>query len=230
MCEFSTSKRRIRIHIRQNYFMHFCQCGFQHISRDQVADHQRTTRRPGHSRSMCQVYMVERDKFPLLSREMGWPRDKSFGPLLPMTVSTSNVETGPRSGRSTSQRREQLESAGVSLMRLTPGYQIPKKPESPPTSLGQDSPPAQTHPQQSDRPASPPAQSGTRQTVVPELEGERRWYTKTGPQIRVVEAKARTTIERLLERSQPSEEIPKLRARRAEMLEEDADEIEERAR
>ena len=45
-----------------------------------------------------------------------------------------------------------------------------------------------------------------------------------------VEAKARTTIERLLERSQPSEEIPKLRARRAKMLEEDADGIEDRAR
>ena len=97
-------------------------------------------------------------------------------------------------------------------MKLTPGYQIPKKPESPPTSPRQDSPPAQTHSQQSDRPASPPAQSGTRQTVVPELEGEglegRRWFTKTRPQILVVEAKARATIERLLERSQPSEEIP----------------------
>ena len=66
--------------------------------------------------------------------------------------------------------------------------------------------------------------------MVSELEGERRWYTKTGPQILVVEAKARATIEWLLERSQPSEEIPKLRARRAEMLEEDANEIEERAR
>ena len=28
LCEFSTSKRRIRIHIRQHYCMHFCQCGF----------------------------------------------------------------------------------------------------------------------------------------------------------------------------------------------------------
>ena len=161
--------------------MHFCQCGFQHISRDQVADHQRTTRRPGHSRSICQVFMVERDQFPLLSSEMGWPQDKRFGPLLPMTVGTSKVETGPRSGRSTSQRREQLESAGVSLMKLNPGYQIPKKPESPPASPRQDSPPVLTHSQQTDHPASPPAQSGTRQTVVPEREGERRWYTKTQP-------------------------------------------------
>ena len=161
---------------------------------------------------------------------MGWPKDKSFGPLLPMTTSTSRVETGPRSGRSTSQRRKQLESTGVTLMRLNTGYQIPKKPESPPASSRQDSLPVVTHSQRTECPASPPAQSETVQTVVSEQEGERRWYTKTKPQILVVEARAKTTLEQLLERSPPSEEIPRLRARQVERLEEDADGLEDRAR
>ena len=174
--------------------------------------------------------MVERDQFPLLSREMGWSNDKSFGPLLPMTTNTSRVETGPRSGRSTSQRREQLESAGITLMRLNTGYQIPKKPESPPASSRQDSLPVVTQSQRTVCPASPPAQSETVQAVVSEREGERRWYTKTKPQILVVEARAKTTLEQLLERSPPSEEIPRLRARQVERLKGDADSLEDRAR
>ena len=230
LCEYNTSKRRIRIHIRQHYFMHFCQCGFQHISRDQVADHQRTTRRSGHSRDVCQVFMVEKDQFPLLSQEMGWPKDQRFGPLLPVTANTSSVETDPRSGRSTSQRRDQLKAAGVTLMTLNSGYQIPKKPEYPPASSGRDSPTVETHPPQTECSASPPAQSETVQTVVSEQEGERRWYTKTKPQILVVETRAKTTLEQLLERSPPSEEIPRLRTRQVERLEGDADRLEDRAR
>ena len=45
----------------------------------------------------------------------------------------------------------------------------------------------------------------------------------------MVKADARTT-ERMLERSRPSEAIPRLRSRRSELLEADADEMEERAR
>lgn len=46
----------------------------------------------------------------------------------------------------------------------------------------------------------------------------------------MVEAGARTTLERMLDRSRPSEAIPRLRSRRSEMLETDADNVEERAR
>ena len=59
--------------------------------------------------------------------------------------------------------------------------------------------------------------------------GRRRWHTQTTPWIEVVEVGARTTLERLLERSQPSEAIPGLRARRAVALETDADDLEKTA-
>ena len=45
-----------------------------------------------------------------------------------------------------------------------------------------------------------------------------------------MEVHARTEIERLLGRKQPSKDIPGLRARRAATLEQDADDIEYRAR
>ena len=60
--------------------------------------------------------------------------------------------------------------------------------------------------------------------------GRKRWHTHTSPKIEVVEIHARTTIERLLERSQPSRSIPGLRARRAAALEVDADDLEHKAR
>ena len=174
--------------------------------------------------------MVEKEQFPLLSQEMGWPKDQRFGPLLPVTANTSSVETDPRSDRTTSQRRDQLKAAGVTLMTLNSGYQIPKKPEYPPASSGRDSPTVEAHPSQTECSTSPPAQSETVQTVVSAQEGERRWHTKTNPQLLVVEARARTTLEQLLERGPPSEEIPRLRARQVERLEGDADRLEDRAR
>ena len=95
LCQFETSKRRIRIHVRQHFCMHFCQCGFRHLSRDQVADHQRTTRRPGHARESCTVYMVAEDQYAAFSREMGWPQESNFGPLLPITVPKSPIDVDP---------------------------------------------------------------------------------------------------------------------------------------
>ena len=60
--------------------------------------------------------------------------------------------------------------------------------------------------------------------------GRGRWFTRTKPRILLVEAGARATLEKLLERSRPSEAIPRLRARGSEMLEADTDDMEERAR
>ena len=69
-----------------------------------------------------------------------------------------------------------------------------------------------------------------RTSEVPLPEGEglggRRWFTRTEPRVKVVKAGARTT-ERMLERSWPSEAIPRLRSRRSEMLEADAHWMEE---
>ena len=67
---------------------------------------------------------------------------------------------------------------------------------------------------------------------MPEGEGleRRKWRTHTAPQIEVVEVNSRTTIKKLLERSQPSKSISGLRSRRAATLEIDADDLEDCAR
>ena len=83
LCDFTTSRRRIRIHIRQHFCLHYCHCGFQHVSRDQVAEHQRQTRRSDHARSRCQIHMVAEEQFSAFKKEMGWPAKRTFGPLLP---------------------------------------------------------------------------------------------------------------------------------------------------
>ena len=80
--------------------------------------------------------------------------------------------------------------------------------------------------------ASPPVSPRATDNFLPEGEAQerRRWQTNTSPRIEVVEVHARTNLERLLGRKQPSKSIPGLRARRAAMLEQDADDIEYRAR
>ena len=80
--------------------------------------------------------------------------------------------------------------------------------------------------------ASPPLSPRATDNSLPEGEGlgRRRWQTSASPRIEVVEVHARTDLERLLGRSQPSKSIPGLRARRAATLEQDADDIESRAR
>ena len=89
LCSFKTSKRRIRTHIRQHMCMHYCYCGYQHISRDQVAEHMRLTR---HARSKCKIYMVSSDQYPEFREKMGWPNSATFGPLLPITRRVSRVK------------------------------------------------------------------------------------------------------------------------------------------
>ena len=94
--------------------------------------------------------------------------------------------------------------------------------------------------------ASPPVTLKASEVPLPEGEGlgGRRWFVRTEPRVKVVkagartteprilvvEARARTTLEKLLEKSRPSEAVPRLRSRRSEMLEADADEMEEQAR
>ena len=69
LCTYQTSKLRISIHVRQHYCINFCQCGYQHTSHDQVAEHQKTTRRAGYSRAQCRVFMVAEEQFPAFRQD-----------------------------------------------------------------------------------------------------------------------------------------------------------------
>ena len=64
LCECRTSKRRIHIHIRQDFCIHFCHCGFKNVIKDQVEKRQRTTRRAGHATERCQVHMITEEQYP----------------------------------------------------------------------------------------------------------------------------------------------------------------------
>ena len=106
LCDFQTCKRHIWIHIRQHLCMHYCHCGYRHVSRDQVVEHQRLTRRPGHARSKCQIHMVSSEQYPAFRKAMGWATNKTFRPLLPTTKSQSPVAVTSRPSTSSEMPRE----------------------------------------------------------------------------------------------------------------------------
>ena len=218
LCNFTTSRRRIRIHVRQHFCLHYCHCGFQHVSRDQVAEHQRQIRRSDHARSRCQIHMVDEGQFSAFKKEMGWPAKRTFGPLLPTVENLPQTAGSPRPSTSSVKTRDKCAKT------LTPGYRIPRR------SRVDSAPETASRPTES--PASPPVMLGAPKAPSPEGEGmgRRRWRTTTEPHIEVVEVDALTPLESLLERRPPSSNIPGLRARRAATLEADADKLEDQAR
>ena len=219
LCPYKTSKRRIRIHVRQ----HFCHCGYWPTSRDQVAEHQKTTRRAGHSRVQCRVYMVAEEEFPAFRQHMQWPSNKSFGEFLPITLSHSKVDVRPKPA--TTVKAREL-SIGVAPLHLEPGYQIPRKREVPQPDPIEE--PSQSIPEP---PASPPVTLRALEAPLPEGEGLRgRWWTQTKPQIQVVEAGSKNAVERILGRCNPSATINKLRAERSTLLETDAEQLDKKAK
>ena len=218
LCNFTTSRRRIRIHVRQHFCLHYCHCGFQHVSRDQVAEHQRQIRRSDHARSRCQIHMVAEGQFSAFKKEMGWPAKRTFGPLLPTVENLHQTAGSPRLSTSSVKIRDECAKT------LTPGYRIPKRSRV-------DSDP-ETASRSTEPPASPPVVPGAPKAPSPGGEGmgKRRWRTTTEPRLEVVEVGALTPLESLLERRPPSSDIPGLRARRAATLEADADKLEDQAR
>ena len=239
LCDYKTSKRRIRIHIRQHYCMHFCQCGYKNISRDQVAEHQKYTRQPGHTREVCRVFMVEKDQFPSFRKYMKWPEDMSFGTLLPVTPSAMTkidvvedkpenqgpVETAPRVNSQSSNKK--VAPKVNHPLRLPEGYRIPRVQNQKDTDLQDNTEP------QVDIPHQPEPETIAESPEVPRRnicqEGTRRWYTEAEPKLLVVEAGARTNLERILRTQPPSRAIPGMRTRVGEQLETEAESLERKA-
>ena len=138
LCNYVTSKRRIRIHNRQHSCMHFCHCGYKNISRDQVAEHQKYTQQPGHAREICRVYTVEEDQFPFFRKFMEWPGDTPLGALLPgaprimakkdmvekESENKGQVETAPRINSWPSTKK--VTPTVTRSLRLPEGYSIPR--------------------------------------------------------------------------------------------------------
>ena len=137
LCDFTTSRRRIRIHIRQHFCLHYCHCGFQHVSRDQVAEHQRQTSRSDHARSRCQIHMVSEEQFSTFRKEMGWPAKRTFGLLLRTAENRHQAAVSP-STSSVSIRDKCAKT-------LAPGYRIPRRSQ------------VDSAPETASRPTEPPA-------------------------------------------------------------------------
>lgn len=224
LCNFQTSRRRIGIHVRQHTCMHSCHCGYQHVNRDQIAEHQKLPRRLGmpglDARSTwCQVI-----SFQLLRRWAGQP------------VPPSDLCLPPLRRRATQQL-----SLGLVFPRThSEEWQQPQPCAHSPHPQG-------TRFQDDHRPVRLQIPAANQPSLLPALRhclarqrffcrkvralggGGRRWRTHTSPQIEVVEANARTTLERLLGCSEPSRSIPGLRTWRAAILQTDTDDLEDRA-
>ena len=114
--------------------------GYAHVSRDQVADHQKTTKKAGHSRSRCQIFMVSGDQFPTFRDAMNWSTDVTFGPLLPVTRKISRVVVTPRPSINPPVDRRPVTATVTSSQPLATGYRIPKRIRISPTLETDDSP------------------------------------------------------------------------------------------
>ena len=122
------------IHVWQMYCMHFCHCGFGHISKDQVDDHQKTT---NHSHD-------KKGQYQKFCEHMEWSTDKPFGELLlqstiPRATADSQPEMFKRPNWSKVASRPKLtvsarcmtrnqrtRTMGIAPLRLTSGYQKPR--------------------------------------------------------------------------------------------------------
>ena len=149
-------KWRICIHVREQYCMHFCQCGYQHLSRDQVADRQRTTRYPGHGRAKCKVYIITEKQFPAFRQPIKLPTSKSFEKLLPTQTSQSQIKDKPQPTTVARPEMPKERERAVNMM-APPGYQIPRR-----MIIIETSPAEASCQPMPEPPASPPVQSGTR--------------------------------------------------------------------
>ena len=120
--------------------------------------------------------------------------------------------------------RKQTVATDIYSQPLATEYKIHRLPQARPAP--------DTSSQPSEPLASPPPSLRASEVPLPEGEGlgRRRWHAHTAPQIEVVEVNARTTLERLLERSHSSRSVSGLRTRRAATLETDAGDLEDRAR
>ena len=136
-----------------------------------------------------------------------------------MRLELSRVEPRPNTLSNTTKRAAVVSAACSQL--LAPEYKISR--------LHSDSPAKDADSQPPEPPANPPASLRASEVPLPEGEGlgRRRWQTQTAPHMTVVEAGAWTMIEKLLERSQPSSCIPRLRSRRGATLELDADDLDD---
>ena len=149
LCNFQTSRRRIRIRVRQHMCMHYCHCGYQHVSRDQIAEHQKLTRCHGHARSSCKIYMVSSDQFPAFRKIMGWSASTTFGPSLLTTKKTSSIAVKPRPSTPSGTLRKTAKATAVCSQPIPPGYKIARRPQASPAPDTSSQPP--------ELPVSPPA-------------------------------------------------------------------------
>ena len=205
LCGFKTSKRRIRIHVRQHFCMHFCHCGYQHVSRDQVAEHQKVNAQDDHRRELCSVYMVAEENFSDFLEYMQWPADMTFGPLL--SHSQERKQVGKR-----------LRDAGAKQIE---GYRISNRVSTAEISEAGRSP---------SWTASTALSSGPLLSQIESNTTGDAWQTTSKPSSLVIKTEPHTNLEKPFEQQAPSERILCQRAAWADLLEKDAEGMENDAR
>ena len=112
-------------------------------------------------------------------------------------------------------------------LRLPEGYRIPRAKSQKDVNFQDNTDP------QADLPPHPEPEPTAGSSEIPKRnicqKGTRRWYTETEPKLLVVEAEARTNLERILRAQPPSRAIPGMRTRVGGQLETEAESLERKA-
>ena len=77
MCGYKGQARRVKLHARQHYTRHFCQCGYTDVDRTLVVNH-RKKHEMHHS-----IYSVDVGSYAALCDKMNWERSDDHFPCQP---------------------------------------------------------------------------------------------------------------------------------------------------
>ena len=239
---FTSSKRRIRMHIRRHFCLHLCHCGYQSFSRDMVTDYQKAATDDPHTQENCIVFFGWWRTLYWLIPRTGLKLDCSFWTLLP-----AKQQTGRDPSRPGSPLRLSQDYKISKRKKLTPKQPIPETSPACPSVM---SPKILAEPEslciatvRSTSPISAPFDSITVPPVAevasptacirPNSEDvdspHRAWVTHTSSHMLVVESETRTQLECLMQGQPPSGKIPRQQQRQAHDLE-DANRLKEEAR
>jgi len=93
LCNFYGSKKRVRVHVKQHFYLYFCACGRMGHSRDGIYEHQRLCLekgRIGHGSSPGDIYEVDLDNYPSFIQALGL---KALMPHpIPMPIVTGHAQ------------------------------------------------------------------------------------------------------------------------------------------
>ena len=81
-CTFTSSRRKMHVHVRQHYTKHFCPCGFRSTLYDTVLQHQQ---HDSCQQNATKIYEVDGDSYTDFLRHVRWRATQPFGKCTPVS-------------------------------------------------------------------------------------------------------------------------------------------------